>query len=481
MTATDLKSMVCCHPLMDEDTAGTPSIGKRYRLMPFAERSSFSEGRVAFDTLQKRNVVLVELPAGHDSSLGPRPLEAADRIDQLTDLDHPSLIKVFDYYVEDGRTFLVIEPIDARSFSDLFSRERTPALSNILQWSDDLFDALIYLHSRPEPFIHSDVTPSTVWLTLSSNLKLSFPAPRRSAMTDLALGAEGRPSSLQYRSLEYLWDDIDQTTKMVISRGFDDAPFDELLGSKPDERSDIYSLSATLYFAMTRTAPTDAMTRTVNILDGAVDPVHTVSELNHNISGSLSNVIMRGLSIKRAERYHSAYEMRTDLASVTAPLFDSLTRLPNEIQFGTHLLSTIESSEIGDRSKFAVMLIELDEIETIFERFGPLLGNEAIYKLSERIRSSVRINDVVGRIGPHTFALILYEAGSSSDILRIAARIQVRLFEALNIEGTSVQMTSSVGTSVSGTIEKPAESYLEEARAAAQTARVSGPNSSAIF
>lgn len=464
-------------PIMDED-AVVPALGTRYRLLPFAERSSFSGGRVAYDIQQKHNVVLFELPGGDESSSS---LEAADRIDQLVDLDHPSLIKVFDYFVDDGRTFLAIEPLDARNFLDLFSRERTPALSNILQWSDDLFEALIYLHSRPEPFIHNDITPSNVWLTLSSKLKLSFPAPRRSAKTDLSLGAEGRPSSIQYRSLEYLWADIDQTTKLVISRGFDDAPFDELLGSKPDERSDIYSLSATLYFAMTKAAPVDAMTRTVNVLGGSGDPVRPVFELNHNISESLSNVIMRGLSIKRAERYHSAYEMRMDLASATAPHFDSLTRLPNEDQFTRHLRSSIEPPESGDRAKFAVMLINLNDVDLMFEALGPLLGNETLFKVSEKIRLGVRINDVVGRVGPHTFGLILYEAGTPSDILRIAARIQSRISEPLNVEGTTIQMTSCAGTSVSDSIEKTAESYFAEATAAVETARASGPNSSSIF
>ena len=268
---------------------------------------------------------------------------------------------------------------------------------------------------------------------------------------------------------------------MVISRGFDDAPFDELLGSKPDVRSDLYSLSATLYFAMTRIRPTDAMTRTVNILDGAADPLHAVCELDRSISEPISKVIMRGLSIKRAERYHSAYEMRMELAAATAPFFDSLTRLPNDVQFSTHLRSTIEQSDGRDQARFAVMLLELDEIDDIFERFAPLLWNEAVFRLSERIRSSVRINDVVGRIAKHTFALILYESGSPSDVLRIAARIQSRISESLVVEGTSIQMKSSAGTSLSGAPGKAADSYLREAATAVKTARTSGSNSSAIY
>jgi diguanylate cyclase (GGDEF)-like protein len=452
----------------------------RYRSVPYAERSSFPGGVVAFDSLEKRNVVLLELHTeAEDERQEVTTLEAADRIDRLTELDHPSVIKVFDYFVEDGRTFLVVEPLDAVSFTDLFSRERAPALSNILRWADDLFDVLIYLHSLAEPFLHNDITPANIWLTRSSNINLCFPAVRRTAKKDIS--SVGVRSALPYRSLEYLWDDIDETTKFVISRGFDDAPFDELLKSKPDERSDIYSLSAALYFAMAKVAPTDAMTRTVNILDGAGDPVRSVSELNDSISESISAVVMKGLSVKRAERYHSAYEMRMDLLVATAPLFDSLTRLPNPVQFNTHLRSAIDESTGENPVKFSVMLVQLNNVNEIYSRFGRLLGDEATLNLSERIRQSVRVADIVGRVRPDMFSLLLFESGTPSDIEKIASRLQSRIAEPLIIEDSPVQITSTVGTAVSGLTRKEAETFFHEAESAIETASENGPNSSAIY
>ena len=462
------------------DKVTPPIFQNRYRTSPHAERSSFVDGVVAFDPIEKRNVILLQLPV---EPANDRPestsLEAADRIDRLTQLDHPSLIKVLDYFVEDDRTFLVVEPLDALSFTDLFSRERAPALSNILRWADDLFEVLIYLHSLAEPFLHNDLTPANIWLTRSSNIEVHVPAIRRSAKDDLS--SVGTRSALPFRSLEYLWDDIDETTKLVISRGFDDAPFDELLKSKPDERSDIYSLSATLYFAMTKVALTDSMTRTVNILDGAGDPVRSVSQMNPNIAESISNVVMKGLSVKRAERYHSAYEMRMDLFTATAPLFDSLTRLPNAVQFNTHVTSAIGEFTGESPLKFAVMLVQLDNVSEVYSRFGRLLGDEALLKLSGRIRESVRVADIVGRVGPNMFSLLLFESGTPSDILKIASRLQSRIAEPLIIDHSPVQMTSTVGTSVSGSTGKQAEDFFREAESAISTASQGGPNSSAIY
>jgi diguanylate cyclase (GGDEF)-like protein len=463
---------------MNKETS--PFFQDRYRSVPHAERSSFGDGVVAFDLVEKRNVVLLELPleAGSDR-LEVTSLEAADRIDRLTELDHPSLVKAYDYFVEDRRTFLVVEPLDGLSFTDLFSRERAPALSNILRWADDLFEVVIYLHSLAEPFLHNDITPANIWLTRSSNITVRFPSIRQMAKNDLS--SVGTRSALPFRSLEYLWDDIDETTKLVISRGFDDAPFDELLKSKPDERSDIYSLSATLYFAMTKVAPTDAMTRTVNILDGDGDPVRSVSEMNHSISESISNVVMKGLSVKRAERYHSAYEMRMDLFAATAPLFDSLTRLPNGLQFNTHVMSAIAESTGETPLKFAVMLVQLENVNEIYSQFGRLLGDEAMLKLSGRIRQSVRVADIVGRVGPNMFSLLLFESGTPSDILKIASRLQSSIAEPLVIDDTPVQINSTVGTSMSGSTGNQPEAFFHEAESAIATASENGPNSSAIY
>ena len=470
---------------MGEETIEKPFSNSRYRPTPHARPAAAAGSFSAFDLEERRNVEVVEVLSqerDHESgkSLHLDFITAADRLDQLTDLDHASLIKTYDYFTDDGRTFLALEPVDARNFAELFSRERTPALSNILQWSDDLFDVLIYLHSRPERLLHNDITPQNVWLTMSSKIKLAHPSTYSSAKRDLDVGSEKDGSALPYRSLEYLWADIDATTKFVISRGFDDSPFDELLKSEPDERSDIYSLSATLYFAMTKMPPVDAMTRTVSILDGSGDPLRSVFEIDRSIPESISNVIMKGLSVKRAERYHSAYDMRMDLVSASAELFDGLTRLPNADQFKTHLISAIEETLNGVAPKFAVMLVEIADND-IYSRLGRLSGDEAILKFSQRIRSSVRMNDIVGRLGPNRFALLLFEAGTAADISNIAGRILTRLAEPLKIDDESIQITSNVGTSAAGKIETSTEEHLQNASAALESARATGPNSSAIF
>jgi len=467
---------------MDLDVAEPIISDQRYRLLPHASKSVLIGTYSAYDTVNQRNVVLQELK--HGSAKDPDQGDADDlsfNAWKLTELEHVALINVWDFVIEPERSFLVFEPVEGRNFAELFSKDRSPALSNVLQWADDLFDVLIYLHTRPEPFIHDDINPASVWLTFSAKIKLNFPSLQRSAAEELASAGDDPRSLLPYRSIEYLWDDLDVATKMVISRGFSDAPIDELLKQKADERSDIYSLSATLYHALTKVTPCDVMTRTISMLDGSGDPLTPIHELNSDISEPISNVIMRGLAAKRADRYNSAYEMRMDLMTATEPLFDNLTRLPNEAQFITHLRSTVGRYPESQRGKYVVVVIELDDVNEIYNRFGRLSGNEVFIAASDRLKSGVRINDIIGRLALNRFAVLLFDAGSISDLQTIATRIQKRLAEPLNIDDSVVIVTSSLGISNSIPDEGEPEQMLFEADAAAKASKKLGANRFTIY
>jgi len=480
MGAIFLFAPLHCHS-MDRNVAEPIISDQRYRLLPHARRSAITGTYSAYDIVNKRNVVLLELDyRSENESIHLSSDDLSFDAWKLTELDHVSLINVWDFVIEAERSFLVFEPIEGRNFAELFSKERSPALSNVLQWADDLFDVLIYLHTRSEPFIHDDINPSSVWLTFSAKIKLNFPSVQRSAREELASAGDDPNSLLPYRSIEYLWDDLDIATKMVISRGFGDAPVDELLKEKADERSDIYSLSATLYYALTKVAPCDVMTRTISILDGSSDPLTPIHELNSDISEPISNVIMRGLATKRADRYNSAYEMRMELLTATEPLFDNLTRLPNETQFMTHLRSTIDRYPENEQGKYVVMVIELDDVNEIYGRFGRLSGDQVFIAASDRLKSGVRINDIIGRLALNKFAVLLFDAGSVSDLETISNRVQKRLAEPLDIDDSVVAITSSIGISNSIAANEP-EQLLFEAGAAAQASKELGPNRFTIY
>jgi WD40 repeat protein len=88
------------------------------------------------------------------------------------------------------------------------------------------------------------------------------------------------------------------------------APLEQIRGSDPDERSDLYSLAATLYHLMTGVKPPDALTRVAAVLNEQPDPLRPASEYNNHISPAVAAVLRQALSSTMEERPASAGEMR---------------------------------------------------------------------------------------------------------------------------------------------------------------------------
>jgi diguanylate cyclase (GGDEF)-like protein len=170
-----------------------------------------------------------------------------------------------------------------------------------------------------------------------------------------------------------------------------------------------------------------------------------------------------------------------DLLTATEPLFDNLTRLPNETQFVTHLRSTIGRYPESEQGKYVVMVIELDDVNEIYNRFGRLSGDQVFIAASDRLKSGVRINDIIGRLALNKFAVLLFDAGSISDLETIARRVQKRLAEPLDVDDSVVIVTSSVGISNSIAGDNEPEQLLFEADAAAKTSKELGPNHFTIY
>jgi cbb3-type cytochrome oxidase subunit 3 len=174
----------------------------------------------------------------------------------------------------------------------------------VLQWADQLLDALDYLHSQQPPIIHRDIKPQNVKLTSRNQIVLlDFGLAKGTAREMTQAGSN---SSIFGYTPSY-------------------APLEQAQGAGTDPRSDIYSLSATLYHLLTGTKPVDAVTRASCILNGQPDPLTPAREINPLIPPGLDEVIMQGMALKRDKRPASAAKMRSMLRDSARPVKDNLT------------------------------------------------------------------------------------------------------------------------------------------------------------
>jgi diguanylate cyclase (GGDEF)-like protein len=121
---------------------------------------------------------------------------------------------------------------------------------------------------------------------------------------------------------------------------------------------------------------------------------------------------------------------------------DSLTGLGNYRALLNALESEIQRSSRSGRS-FAVILMDLDGLKQINDRYGHLVGSRAICRLGNVLRVHSRAIDTAARYGGDEFALVLPEAGAPA-----ARRVGERIRERLSADGEDPPVTVSVGAAV---------------------------------
>jgi serine/threonine protein kinase len=160
----------------------------------------------------------------------PCPLEAEAQV--LAMLNHPNVVRVYDFEAHARHPFLVLEHVNGPSLAELIDQCGRLQPHRALKIGRQLADALSVAHRLG--IVHRDVKPGNVLLTRSGDVKLAD-LGLASIMDPIGNGASitgGRAGTASYVAPE------------VIKTG------DAL-----DRRSDIYSLGATLFHALTGVAP----------------------------------------------------------------------------------------------------------------------------------------------------------------------------------------------------------------------------------
>src|SRR5687768_13960060 len=84
----------------------------------------------------------------------------------LNSLKHSALPRVSDHFVEDNGQFLVMEFVPGMDLMQtLESRGEPFTVEQVLNWANQLLDALEYLHTQENPVVHRDIKPQNLKVT----------------------------------------------------------------------------------------------------------------------------------------------------------------------------------------------------------------------------------------------------------------------------------------------------------------------------
>ncbi|HYK81785.1 MAG TPA: MASE1 domain-containing protein [Gemmatimonadales bacterium] len=123
-------------------------------------------------------------------------------------------------------------------------------------------------------------------------------------------------------------------------------------------------------------------------------------------------------------------------------LSDPLTGLANYRQLVAALDAEIQRSSRTDRP-FAVVLMDLDGLKTINDRYGHMVGSLALRRVAETLLGSCRGIDTAARFGGDEFALVLPETGDAA-----AWHVGRRIRDRVARDGEAPVISVSIGVAV---------------------------------
>ena len=199
---------------------------------------------------------------------------------------HPHLPKYEAMFVEQGNGYLVMEFIPGQSLEEVSAAAGGPLdEEQVLGFALQLCKVLDYLHSQNPPILHRDLKPANVRLTPSGLIKL----------VDFGLFKQGTDKVI--------------SSRLGLSPAY--APLEQhpLNPGHTDQRSDIYSLGATLYQLLTGALPETSFDR----IKAASDPLVQPERLNPRLSRHVAAAITKALNLAMQDRYQDIASLRQAL------------------------------------------------------------------------------------------------------------------------------------------------------------------------
>ncbi|MGH3758389.1 diguanylate cyclase [Actinophytocola sp.] len=125
---------------------------------------------------------------------------------------------------------------------------------------------------------------------------------------------------------------------------------------------------------------------------------------------------------------------------------DVLTRLRTRRYFEARLATEVAHAHRSD-SRLAVLIADVDHFKSINDAYGHPGGDRVLVEIATRLRHGIRQEDVLSRYGGEEFAVLVRGAGAD-DPLVIAERLRRKVSGSPVVigDGTSVEVTISVGT-----------------------------------
>ena len=157
--------------------------------------------------------------------------------------------------------------------------------AQLLEWADQVCDALVYMHNQDPPIIHRDIKPANIKITPQG----------KAILVDFGIAKVLNPGLRTAKGAK------------AITPGF--SPPEQYGIGATDAQSDIYALGATLYYLLTTQKLPDSLDMLAKVAPDSIP----IEERNPAVSAHISTVIQKAVQLDRENRWRSMADFRTAL------------------------------------------------------------------------------------------------------------------------------------------------------------------------
>lgn len=269
-----------------QEAVAQKTLAGRYALEDRIQRSYLADTFRGTDLDSGRSVAVTVFSdrAGEHQQFRQRLLQLANA---LATFDHPSIAAVLDAGIIDGRPYVISELVEGQSLREVLEQTRRLPVERVVSIGTQVAEALAYAHQRG--LIHGDLRPDNIVVGEHGKLKITDFGQTRLAVSFGLIPLDSLAESVPYLSPE------------------------QVMGSQPSQRSDIYSLAAILYEALAGLPPFGGTNALVAASQRLVREPASLRRARPDVPLELDNAILRALVPNPVERYRDANEFRAAL------------------------------------------------------------------------------------------------------------------------------------------------------------------------
>ena len=199
-----------------------------------------------------------------------------DEARRLASCVHPNIVRVSDFFVEDGQPYMVMDYIAGQNLGDVVGSNNPLPENLAILYITQIGAALKVVHQKG--LLHRDVKPQNIILRQGT---------QEVVLIDFGIAREFTPGATQSHT-------------NMVSDGY--APPEQYFAQgKYTPATDVYGLAATLYTLLTAQVPVAAILRTSQ-------PMPSPRDLQPQLSAAVSSAVMRGMTVEAQNRPASVDE-----------------------------------------------------------------------------------------------------------------------------------------------------------------------------